>query len=181
MSQSDVSPTKALSTWAGRPLRRVTTLTGAVLARRRRIRLRAPGYGCAAALACLAAYAAPGSSFECPILPGVTSIVDVGCSVVTVLDFTRSINLSRTYDLALCLEVTEHFPATRAPSFVTDLSHLATVVAFSAAIPGQVDLVTSTSSGPDTGNGCSRRSATGSSTPCVDRCGVTLEGPATSP
>ncbi|HUC38088.1 MAG TPA: hypothetical protein VMR97_13320 [Acidimicrobiales bacterium] len=61
----------------------------------------------------------------------------VDSSLVTVLDFTRSIDLQETYDLALCFEIAEHLPASRAESFVADLSRLAPIVAFSAAIPGQ--------------------------------------------
>lgn len=41
------------------------------------------------------------------------------------------------HSLAICLEVAEHLPPERAGSFVTELCHLAPVIAFSAAIPGQ--------------------------------------------
>lgn len=41
------------------------------------------------------------------------------------------------FDLAVCLEVAEHLPASRAASFVEELCALAPVVLFSAAIPGQ--------------------------------------------
>lgn len=40
-------------------------------------------------------------------------------------------------DLAICLEVAEHLPASRADGFVSDLTRLADAVLFSAAIPGQ--------------------------------------------
>jgi hypothetical protein len=43
----------------------------------------------------------------------------------------------RTHDLAICVEYAEHLPAARAASFVADLTKLAPVIAFSAAIPGQ--------------------------------------------
>jgi SAM-dependent methyltransferase len=42
-----------------------------------------------------------------------------------------------TFDVALALEVAEHLPPHRANSFIGDLCHLAPVVVFSAAIPGQ--------------------------------------------
>jgi len=41
------------------------------------------------------------------------------------------------FDLAIALEVAEHLPADRASNFVSELTRLAPVVLFSAAIPGQ--------------------------------------------
>jgi SAM-dependent methyltransferase len=41
------------------------------------------------------------------------------------------------FDLAVCLEVAEHLHPNRAASFITELTSLAPVVLFSAAIPGQ--------------------------------------------
>lgn len=41
------------------------------------------------------------------------------------------------FDLAICLEVAEHLPATRADSLIAELTGLAPAVLFSAAIPGQ--------------------------------------------
>jgi SAM-dependent methyltransferase len=41
------------------------------------------------------------------------------------------------FDLAISLEVAEHLPPSRSVSFVADLTGLAEVVVFSAAIPGQ--------------------------------------------
>lgn len=52
-------------------------------------------------------------------------------------DLNRTIDLGRTFDLAVCVEVAEHLPASRAESFVRDLTALAPRVLFSAAIPGQ--------------------------------------------
>jgi SAM-dependent methyltransferase len=52
-------------------------------------------------------------------------------------DLTQPIALGRRFDLALSLEVAEHLPASRAEGLVRDLTRLAPVVAFSAAIPGQ--------------------------------------------
>lgn len=47
------------------------------------------------------------------------------------------VHLARRFDLAVCLEVAEHLPESRAASFVAELCGLAPVVLFSAAIPGQ--------------------------------------------
>jgi len=52
-------------------------------------------------------------------------------------DLSQPIELSRTFDLALSLEVAEHLPANAAAAFVGSLVRLAPVVLFSAAIPGQ--------------------------------------------
>lgn len=41
------------------------------------------------------------------------------------------------FAIAVCLEVAEHLSPKRAPSFVAELCHLADVVVFSAAVPGQ--------------------------------------------
>lgn len=46
-------------------------------------------------------------------------------------------HLRDRFDLAVCLEVAEHLPASRADSFIEDLCALAPTVLFSAAIPGQ--------------------------------------------
>lgn len=46
-------------------------------------------------------------------------------------------HLWQRFDLAVCLEVAEHLPYSRAESFVDDLCHCAPIVLFSAAIPGQ--------------------------------------------
>jgi hypothetical protein len=45
--------------------------------------------------------------------------------------------IDQRFDLVLSLEVAEHLPADRAPGFVAELTCLAPVVLFSAAIPGQ--------------------------------------------
>lgn len=52
-------------------------------------------------------------------------------------DLTRPLRVNRRFDLAICLEVAEHLPETRAASFVEDLTRLAPCVLFSAAIPDQ--------------------------------------------
>ncbi|MGE3619859.1 MAG: methyltransferase domain-containing protein [Acidimicrobiia bacterium] len=53
------------------------------------------------------------------------------------VDLSRPIDVGRTFDLAVTLEVAEHLPASRSASLVDDLCRLAPVVLFSAAIPGQ--------------------------------------------
>ena len=45
--------------------------------------------------------------------------------------------VGRRFDLALSLEVAEHLPAERAADFVAELTALAPMILFSAAIPGQ--------------------------------------------
>ena len=49
----------------------------------------------------------------------------------------RPLGIERRFDLALALEVAEHLPPDRAAGFVAELTSLAPVVLFSAAIPGQ--------------------------------------------
>jgi hypothetical protein len=58
-------------------------------------------------------------------------------SELVVVDLSEPIDVSRTFDLAISLEVAEHLPASRSASFVEDLCRLAPVVLFSAAVPGQ--------------------------------------------
>jgi hypothetical protein len=53
------------------------------------------------------------------------------------MDLDKPLAIERRFDLAICLEVAEHLPATRAEGLVEDLVRLAPVVLFSAAIPGQ--------------------------------------------
>ncbi|MFV8226703.1 methyltransferase domain-containing protein [Christiangramia aquimixticola] len=54
-------------------------------------------------------------------------------------EFDLNLNLSpkKKYDLAMCLEVAEHLTATRANSFINDLTQFSDIILFSAAIPGQ--------------------------------------------
>jgi len=52
-------------------------------------------------------------------------------------DLRQPISFQRRFDLAICLEVAEHLPSSRAESLVGDLCRLAPVVFFSAALPGQ--------------------------------------------
>lgn len=53
-------------------------------------------------------------------------------------DISQSLpNLNKRYDLAICLEVAEHLPESRAASFVSDLCEYSDTILFSAAIPYQ--------------------------------------------
>lgn len=52
-------------------------------------------------------------------------------------DLAKSISIDRTFDVAITLEVAEHLPPDRAESFIAELTDLAPIVVFSAAIPGQ--------------------------------------------
>jgi SAM-dependent methyltransferase len=53
------------------------------------------------------------------------------------VDLRRPVDLSRTFDLAVCVEVAEHLPARSARTLVGSLAEAAPVVLFSAAPPGQ--------------------------------------------
>ncbi len=52
-------------------------------------------------------------------------------------DLSREISCKDRYDLAISVEVAEHLPQERSASFVKELTQLAPVVVFSAAIPFQ--------------------------------------------
>ena len=52
-------------------------------------------------------------------------------------DLAEPLRLERQFGLAICVEVAEHVPPERAPGLVADLTVLAPVVLFSAAVPGQ--------------------------------------------
>jgi hypothetical protein len=53
------------------------------------------------------------------------------------VDLAEPLTCARQYDLAVCLEVAEHLPESRADGLVKDLVHLSPAVLFSAAVPGQ--------------------------------------------
>lgn len=53
------------------------------------------------------------------------------------IDLAETIPVTRRFDVALCLEVAEHLPASRAESLVEDLCRLSDVIVFSGAIPHQ--------------------------------------------
>jgi SAM-dependent methyltransferase len=52
-------------------------------------------------------------------------------------DLEQRLGIEHRADLVVCLEVAEHLSAERADSFVEDLTAMADVVLFSAAVPGQ--------------------------------------------
>lgn len=52
-------------------------------------------------------------------------------------DLRAELRLEQTFDLAVCIEVGEHLPESRASSLIDDLVRLAPCVLFSAAVPGQ--------------------------------------------
>ena len=54
-----------------------------------------------------------------------------------VADLNEPLTMNRTFDIALCLEVGEHLPASSAGNLVESLTKLAPAVVFSAAVPGQ--------------------------------------------
>lgn len=56
---------------------------------------------------------------------------------ITPADLTKKIPTDETFDLAVCLEVAEHLPASKARHLVAELCRLAGTVLFSAAMPRQ--------------------------------------------
>ena len=56
---------------------------------------------------------------------------------VQYVDLSQPVHLQERFDMALCLEVAEHLPAASAPALVSSLCQAASLVLFSAAIPGQ--------------------------------------------
>jgi SAM-dependent methyltransferase len=64
-------------------------------------------------------------------------LLEIPRSVFREADLRQRLRLDRTFDLAISMEVAEHLPESRAVSFVEDLTRLAPVVLFSAAIPRQ--------------------------------------------
>jgi SAM-dependent methyltransferase len=67
------------------------------------------------------------------------SLLSVPPEVVVEHDLSHPYRPVRRFDLAVSLEVAEHLPPERAETFVEDLTILAPVVLFSAAVPGQAD------------------------------------------
>lgn len=55
----------------------------------------------------------------------------------TTVDMSRPFHLEGRYDLVTCLEVIEHLPYELGPSVVEQLTRVAPLVLFSAAVPGQ--------------------------------------------
>jgi len=64
------------------------------------------------------------------------SLLRIPADLFIVHDLTQPLKLDRKFDLAVCLEVAEHLPQSRASSLVGDLTSLAPCVLFSAAVPG---------------------------------------------
>jgi hypothetical protein len=52
-------------------------------------------------------------------------------------DLTKPVELDRKYDLAICLEVAEHLPASSASTLVDSITQASDLILFSAAIPLQ--------------------------------------------
>ena len=52
-------------------------------------------------------------------------------------DLTKPFDLERKFDLAICLEVAEHLPATSAENLIKSITRHTDVIMFSAALPGQ--------------------------------------------
>jgi SAM-dependent methyltransferase len=65
------------------------------------------------------------------------NLLEIPSSAFQEVDLRQPLLLDRCFDLALAIEVAEHLPKSRGLSFVEDLTRLAPVVLFSAAIPRQ--------------------------------------------
>lgn len=66
-----------------------------------------------------------------------TSKIFIPADHFRAVDLAEPFSLGETADLAMSLEVAEHIPAARAAAFVQNLTDIAPVVLFSAAIPHQ--------------------------------------------
>ncbi len=64
-------------------------------------------------------------------------LLRIPASLFHVHDLAKPLRLSRRFDLAISLEVAEHLPPGAAERFIGDLTELAPIVMFSAAVPGQ--------------------------------------------
>ncbi len=73
--------------------------------------------------------------FEGPWAKTANLVLDAGD--VSFQNLETKVEMDRTYDLVISLEVAEHLDAARAPGFVADLCALGDCVLFSAAIPLQ--------------------------------------------
>ena len=65
------------------------------------------------------------------------SLLEIPGSSFHEADLRQPLRLKRSFDIAVSIEVAEHLPEGRSISFVEDLTRLAPVVLFSAAIPRQ--------------------------------------------
>ena len=68
---------------------------------------------------------------------GVGDSLEIPKTKFVIQDVSRPLAVSRTFDLALCLEVAEHLPPSSAGTLIASLTQLAPVIVFSAAIPFQ--------------------------------------------
>src|SRR5262249_15823855 len=65
------------------------------------------------------------------------SMLRIDPGLFTPVDLEKPIRLNRAFEMAVCLEVGEHLIPAWVVCFVDELTRLAPVIAFSAAIPGQ--------------------------------------------
>jgi len=65
------------------------------------------------------------------------NLLEIPDSAFHEADLRQPLRLDRSFDIAMSIEVAEHLPESRSISFVEDLTRLAPVVLFSAAIPRQ--------------------------------------------
>ena len=65
------------------------------------------------------------------------NLLEIPSSAFREADLRQPLRLDRSFDMAMAIEVAEHLPESRSVSFVEDLTRLAPVVLFSAAIPRQ--------------------------------------------
>jgi SAM-dependent methyltransferase len=65
------------------------------------------------------------------------NLLEIPDSAFHRVDLRQPLRLDRSFDIAMSIEVAEHLPESRSISFVEDLTRLAPVVLFSAAIPRQ--------------------------------------------
>jgi SAM-dependent methyltransferase len=61
----------------------------------------------------------------------------IDSSKFKIADLSQPFRIDRQFDLALCLEVVEHLPSEAGESLIAQLTRIAPLVLFSAAIPGQ--------------------------------------------
>ena len=66
-----------------------------------------------------------------------TSLLYIPADRFVPLDLSQPVTLERRFDLVVSLEVAQYLPESRAVSFVRDLTAVASVVMFSAAVPEQ--------------------------------------------
>jgi SAM-dependent methyltransferase len=65
------------------------------------------------------------------------NVIEINATNFYAMDLSSPPKWSRTFDLAMSLEVAEHLPADASNNFVSFLASLAPAILFSAAVPGQ--------------------------------------------